>query len=277
MNMGLDFSEIVVIMVLILIFFGSKEIPNMIRQAGRLVGQIRMYTEKVKREIDLIGKLDDPMPNYDQEIVKKKDAIRETYIAKRKQLSDGERAVKSAAIWEHLKKEPQFVKAKAVLVYVETGSEAAMRPAILDMYAMGKRVILPYTNEDSSMGVAEITDLEKDIAMSGFGVYEPVREKRNNFFKSDLHFVICPAVAFDIYGARLGRGRGCYDRFCKELKGTVPIFGIGFDCQVLGPDERIPFAYHDIVMDQMVTESGPLIKLPETSVPQVEPPMPPAG
>ena len=87
MNMGLDFSEILVIMVLILIFFGSKEIPNIMRQAGRFVGKVRLYSEKVRREINEISKLDQPMPTHDQEVQKKKEAIRETYIAKRKELA----------------------------------------------------------------------------------------------------------------------------------------------------------------------------------------------
>jgi 5-formyltetrahydrofolate cyclo-ligase len=278
MNMGLDFSEILVIMVLILIFFGSKEIPSMVRQAGRLIGQIRMYTEKVRKEINEITKIDEPMPSYDQEIIKKKEAIRQTYIARRKELGEEQRAAKSAAIWENLKKDPAFAKAKSVLAYVEIGAEVAMRPAILEMLGAGKRVIVPYSHEDSSMGVGEITSLEKDIIFrQGIGVYEPAPEKRNNFFKTDIQFVICPAVAFDIYGARLGRGKGSYDRFCKELKGVVPVYGIAFDCQIMGPDERLPFAYHDVVMDQVITESGALIKKPEEPAPQIMPPMQPAG
>jgi 5-formyltetrahydrofolate cyclo-ligase len=153
-----------------------------------------------------------------------------------------------------------------------------MRPAILEMLGAGKRVIVPYSHEDSSMGVGEITSLEKDIIFrQGIGVYEPAPEKRNNFFKTDIQFVICPAVAFDIYGARLGRGKGSYDRFCKELKGVVPVYGIAFDCQIMGPDERLPFAYHDVVMDQVITESGALIKKPEEPAPQIMPPMQPAG
>jgi 5-formyltetrahydrofolate cyclo-ligase len=278
MNMGLDFSEILVVMVLILIFFGSKEIPNMIRQAGRFIGQIRMYTEKVRKEINEITKIDEPMPSYDQEIVKKKEAIRQSYIARRKDLGEEQRAAKSAAIWDNLKKDPAFAKAKSVLAYVEIGAEVAMRPAILEMLGAGKRVIVPYSHEDSSMGVGEITNLEKDIDFrQGIGVYEPVQEKKNNFFKTDIQFVICPAVAFDIYGSRLGRGKGSYDRFCKELKGVVPVYGIAFDCQIMGPDERLPFAYHDVVMDQVITESGELIKKPEEPAPQIMPPMQPAG
>ena len=277
MNMGLDFSEIIVIMALILIFFGSKEIPSMLRRAGRLVAQVRLYTDRVRKELNQITNLDESMPSFDKETAEKKQGLRDMFIARCKKFSDEERAEKSALIWEHLKKEPSFAKAKSVLLYIESGAEVATRPAIRELFASGVRVLVPYTNEDSSMGVGEITNLETDVVLGGLGVYEPVREKRNNFFKTDIQFVICPGVAFDVQGGRLGRGRGCYDRFCKELKGRAPIFGLAFDCQIMGPDERLPFAYHDVVMDQVMTENGVLIKKPEEAAPQVVPPMQPAG
>ncbi len=277
MNMGLDFSEILIILALILIFFGSKEIPNIIRQAGRYVGKARMYSDRIRREINDLGMLDDPMPTHDQVVAKKKQELRATYIAKRKALSVSERAAKSTVIWETLKKEPSFAKAKSVLVYVETGAEVAMRPAIAEMFASGRRVIVPYTKQDSTMGVAEITDIEKDMIYSGIKVFEPVVAKWNNFFMSDIQFVICPGVAFDIHGNRLGRGRGCYDRFCREIKGRASVYGIAFDCQILEPNERLPFSYHDVVMDQVITERGLLIVPREQAVPQVMPPVQPAG
>jgi|WetSurMetagenome_2_1015567.scaffolds.fasta_scaffold00267_3 5-formyltetrahydrofolate cyclo-ligase len=278
MNMGLDFSEIAVIMALVLIFFGSKEIPNILRQVGRLVAQVRVYTDRVRKELnDISNPGGEPMPTYDQQTQSKKDALRKLYLSRRKNLSDDARAQKSAAIWETLKKEPGFEKAKSVLVYVEVGAEVATRQAIREMLAAGKRVVVPYANEDSSMGVGEIADLEKDIVRNGMGVYEPAREKRDNFFKSDLQFVICPGVAFDVFCGRLGRGRGCFDRFCKELKGRVPVYGLAFDCQIMGPNERLPFAYHDIVMDQVITENGLLIKPPQEPAPQAPPTLQPAG
>jgi 5-formyltetrahydrofolate cyclo-ligase len=105
----------------------------------------------------------------------------------------------------------------------------------------------------------------------------PAPLKRDNFFKSDIQLIVCPAVAFDRYGGRLGRGKGSYDRFLKEMKGRVPIYGIAFDCQIMGSQDRLPFAYHDVVMDQVVTESGCLIKKPEEAAPVVEKPTQPAG
>ena len=277
MNMGLDYSKILLILVLVLIFFGSKEIPNFIRQAARFIAKIRVYSDKVKREISEIGRLDEPMPNYDQEVVNKKNTLREAYIAKRKELTDALRSEKSAAIWNTLMNDPAFTKAKAVMIYVEMGAEVPTRQVIRDMIAAGRRIIIPYPQEDGSLGIGEITDVDTDVAIGPMDCPAPAPGKRDNFFKSDIQLIVCPAVAFDIYGGRLGRGKGSYDRFLKEMKGRVPIYGIAFDCQIMGSQERLPFAYHDVVMDQVVTESGLLIKKPEDAAPTVEKPTQPAG
>jgi 5-formyltetrahydrofolate cyclo-ligase len=277
MNMGLDYSKILLILVLVLIFFGSKEIPHFIRQAARFIAKIRVYTDKVRHEISEIGRIDEPMSSYDQEVINKKTALRKKYIAKRKELAAGERAGKTEAIWTTIELDPDFAKAKSVMVYVEIGAEVATRDAIRAMMAAGKRVCVPYLQESGMLGIGEITDLDKDIAAGTGNIPEPVKEKRDNFFRSDIQFVLVPAVAFDRTGARLGRGKGCYDRFLKEMKGKCPIYGIAFDCQIMGADERLPFAYHDIVMDQVITESGTLIKIPDDAAPQVEKPSQPAG
>jgi 5-formyltetrahydrofolate cyclo-ligase len=266
MNMGLDYSKILLILVLVLIFFGSKEIPNFIRQAARFIARIRVYGDRVRREISELGRLDDPMPSYDQQVSDKKSVLRETYIAKRKELTEEERTSKTAAIWNFLKADPVFTDAKAVMLYVEMGAEVATRQAIRDMIAAGKRVLIPYVQEDSSLGIGEITDVDKDIAPGKMDVPEPSPQKRDNFFKSDIRMIVCPAVAFDIHGARLGRGKGSYDRFLKEMKGKVPVYGIAFDCQIIGGEDRLPFAYHDVVMDQVITESGVLIKKPQDAM-----------
>jgi 5-formyltetrahydrofolate cyclo-ligase len=263
MNMGLDYSEILLILILVLVFFGSKEIPNFIRQAAKFIAKIRVYSDKVTREIKEIGRLDEPMPSYDQEVIAKKNAIRETYIAKRKDVPDNLRGEKTTAIWKNLAGDPAYSSAKAIMLYVETGAEVETRQAIRDLLASGRRVVLPYTNEDMTIGIGEITDLDRDVETGPLSVSVPVKEKRDNFFKSDIQIIVCPAVAFDIYGARLGRGKGCYDRFLREMKGRVPIYGLAFDCQMLPENERLPFAYHDVVMDQVVTESGFCIKKPD--------------
>jgi 5-formyltetrahydrofolate cyclo-ligase len=227
---------------------------------ARLFAKLKLYSDKIKRELDEAIKLDEPkQSSYETETQAKKKDLRTRCFDARSALPPEQHGEKSQLIWNHLTATDYYKNAKAVMVYVSIGSEVATRSCIGEMLAQGKRVVVPYCrNVGNELGIAEIRSLEEDLAEGALGVPEPVERIRNNFFKSDLQLVICPAVAFDIYGARLGRGKGYYDVFLKELKGKVPLVGFGFDCQI--QQENLPFEYHDIPMDQVITESGLLLK-----------------
>jgi 5-formyltetrahydrofolate cyclo-ligase len=148
-----------------------------------------------------------------------------------------------------------------IMLYAEMGAEVITRPFIREMLRAGKRIVLPYVIEGGiDMGFAEIHDADADIIIGKKGVPEPRPELRTNYFRSDLEAVVCPGVAFDRQGGRLGRGLGCYDAFLRELRGKVLIIGIAFDCQIM-PD-KVPFDYHDIPMDMVITESGIVVGAP---------------
>src|SRR5439155_13243544 len=51
--MGLSFGEIVVLAVIALVVIGPKDLPKLLRAAGRLVGQARRAISDVKRETGL--------------------------------------------------------------------------------------------------------------------------------------------------------------------------------------------------------------------------------
>jgi 5-formyltetrahydrofolate cyclo-ligase len=260
MNMGLGMSELVVIAVLVLLLFGSKELPRIFRELARLFAKLKMYSDKIKRELDEAIKLDEPkQTSYESEVQVKKKAIRDKCLETRSAIAPEELTEKSLAIW-NLCKETQYYKdARAIMIYVSAGSEVATRGCIREMLETGKRVVVPYVrNIGNEMGIAEIRNIDEDLADGAFGIPEPPERIRNNFFKSDLQLVICPAVAFDIFGSRLGHGKGYYDIFLKELKGKVPIVGFAFDCQI--QKQNLPFEYHDVPMDQVLTESGLLLK-----------------
>jgi 5-formyltetrahydrofolate cyclo-ligase len=260
MNFGLGgLSEIVLIFMLVLLLFGTKEVPHIFRELARLFAKIKTYTDKIKRELDEAIKLDEPKNSYESLHQKKKKELRLQYREARKGLMAQQRIEKSNEIWKHLVETQQYKGAQAIMVYSNIGFEVETRTHIIEMLSGGKRVILPYCkNTINELGIGEIKDIEKDVAAGSFGITEPVEAMRGNFFKSDLQLVICPAVAFDHDGGRLGNGKGYYDTFLKELKHRVPLVGIAFDCQVL--QENLPFDYHDVAMDQVITESGLLLK-----------------
>jgi len=266
MNMGPNFSEILVILVLILLFFGTKELPQLIRQAAQFVSKMRLYGDKVRREFNEISKINEPMPSYEDEAAKKKNVLRSTHAAAVQRLTTAERDEKSAALWNIVKTDAAFVKAKTVMLYANTEFEVQTIRFAPEIISLGKRIILPYVQEGSLLGIAEVQNMDSDLVKGAFDILEPRPALRDNFLKSDIQLVICPCVAFDRYGARVGHGKGYYDKFTKELKGRVPIIGIAFDCQIMPENERVPFAYHDIIMDQVITESGYVLKKPEINI-----------
>ncbi len=260
MNMGLGMSELLLIGVLVLLLFGTKELPRIFRELARLFAKLKLYSDKVKRELDEAMKLDEPKTtSYETEIQNKKNAVRKSFQEVRDHLTPQERTEKSQAIWTKLKETRYYGEAKAIMIYISVGSEVETRACITEMLAGGKRVVVPYCRSvGNELGIAEILDFENDVAEGAFNIPEPVERLRNNFLKSDLQLVICPAVAFDIYGSRLGHGKGFYDVFLKELRGRTPLVGFAFDCQIR--QDNLPFEYHDVPMDQVITESGTLLK-----------------
>lgn len=260
MNTGIGFSEMLVVFTLILVFFGSKELPTFIRKAAQIMVKVRRYSEKLKSELDSINQtIEVPVEKEPPFVVVEKKRLRNHYISMRKALSPEEHQKKSEDIFNHLKTTDEYQKATAIMIYVSMGKEVSTRNMINEMLVRGKRVVVPYCKEGcNDLGLAEIRDMEKDLIEGEHGILEPCVELRDLFFKSDIRLILCPGVAFDVYGARLGRGKAYYDAFLREFKGRTPIMGLAFDCQI--SKDHLPFDYHDIAMDQVITESGLLIK-----------------
>lgn len=65
---------------------------------------------------------------------------------------------------------------------------------------------------------------------------------------------LCPGLAFDPHGARLGRGRGFYDRMLAKARAGVLKIGVCFPWQIV-PD-TFPEA-HDVIMDEVLSAVSP--------------------
>ena len=65
--------------------------------------------------------------------------------------------------------------------------------------------------------------------------------------------VVVPLLGFDEKGARLGYGKGHYDRALTSITNRPLLIGFAFSSQEL-PD--IPSGPHDIPLDAVVTETG---------------------
>ena len=90
-----------------------------------------------------------------------------------------------------------------------------------------------------------------DWKLGNFGLWEP-RAELLPIAPETLTLVLCPGVAFDENGGRVGMGRGFYDRFLARARGTYRI-GLAYDFQLVR--EPLVLQPHDQRMDAIVTES----------------------
>ena len=216
MDFGIGFSEIIVILILVLVLFGSKELPRFIREAAKITAKARQYSDKIRKELD--SAVNVVTDTFDMTAAQSAadELLREKYLGIRNGLDPQVRAEKSASIRRHFLDSEQVKNAGAVMMYVEMGSEVETRETIRQLLAMGKRVVIPYCQKAlHTLGFSEITDIDNNIIIGEEGMPELLPEFRKQFYRSDLNLVVCPGVIFDQYGNRVGAINDLYGNFLR--------------------------------------------------------------
>jgi 5-formyltetrahydrofolate cyclo-ligase len=190
----------------------------------------------------------------------RKRKLRQEFLKKRDSLSSEEIESKSENIERQLFSLPEFRRAKTVMFYVSFRSEVATEKMIRNALNLRKRVVVPVVN-GGRIEVAEIKNLEKELAKGSFGIEEPRKEFRRRTDQKDIDLVVVPGVVFDKTGGRLGYGRGYYDRFLRSksirlrtgCSHPCALIGLAFDLQIT---TKIPLVEGDVRVEKVVTESG---------------------
>lgn len=88
-----------------------------------------------------------------------------------------------------------------------------------------------------------------DLAPGAFGIQEPAASLPEIVI-AQIDAFLCPGLAFDARGGRLGRGRGFYDRVLAGARSDALKVGVCFASQIV-PD-TFPES-HDVHMDEVVS------------------------
>ncbi len=165
-------------------------------------------------------------------------------------LSDVE--AKSLKITESIIALPDFAKAETIACYVNKGSEVQTRPLIRKALAAEKKILVPIIKKDDpELIFSEIPSLY-ELSPGPFGIMEPNPSKRKPRDVSRADMVVVPGIVWDVYGHRIGWGRGYYDRVLKKLWKETPSIGLAFDLQLI---DEIPREQFDLPVKILVTES----------------------
>jgi 5-formyltetrahydrofolate cyclo-ligase len=149
---------------------------------------------------------------------------------------------------------PEYVQAKTVMYYIDVRSEVRTRQALPAALTEGKKVIVPWCNEQGELELFHLESMD-ELAIGMYKILEPKQELRGLPAKQvkaeELDIVMVPGVAFDRTGARMGHGKGYYDKLLQHARPDAPLVALAFECQLF---PVIPTASHDIFMDRIVTE-----------------------
>lgn len=147
--------------------------------------------------------------------------------------------------------------AEAVWAKAMAGSNASMifyplpdEPGIEEILNFLREglVCLPrYLGDTDCYEAAVIKDRAADLESGKFGIPEP-RAACKSLQLNQLDLVLVPGVAFSPDGARLGRGRGFYDRILDSVTGRK--IGVAYDEQIV---ESVPAEAHDQRVTDIVT------------------------
>jgi 5-formyltetrahydrofolate cyclo-ligase len=184
----------------------------------------------------------------------RKKAIREQAHANRNAQPDKDEL--SRQICEKFLALPAYTVAKTAMFYIDVRSEVRTRQHLPQALASGKKIVVPWCNDKGELELFHLTSME-ELAIGMYRILEPKPELRGLPEKQvqadDLDIVMVPGVAFDRSGARMGHGKGYYDKLLQHARKDAPLVALAFECQLF---PEIPVAPHDIFMDMIITEKA---------------------
>ncbi len=136
----------------------------------------------------------------------------------------------------------QFVRAKTILVYAAQAEREIDFVSLLMQQYPQKEYAFPRV-EQEMMEFFIVNNYQQLIA-GKFGILSPALDAKQVLKEVDLIFV--PAVACDLQGNRLGRGRGYYDKFLSDKKTifkvcVLPEFAVLAKIPVESFDQKVDF------------------------------------
>ena len=176
-----------------------------------------------------------------------KATLRATALAFRKSIPATEQQRRSAIIIEKLLRLLQQSTALNTLLSYRSMPSEVDTAALFEL--TGYRTFAPVTHHHEHMEW-HLTDTHTDWGKGTFGVQEPAA---GQLWQGDAGSVLlCPLVAFDRQGNRLGMGKGCFDYWLEHHRQQLQlIIGLAFAGQEVA---HIPAEGHDVPMDYVITE-----------------------
>lgn len=173
----------------------------------------------------------------DKRVVRKE--VREALAA----ISPEEKTQKSTMLALALLVHPAVRNARVVALFSPLPDEPQIGE-IIELLSHGRIVLLPRVEGD----VMRFYTFSPEAMYKGsYGILEPMCG--NPFPPAEIDVIIVPGVAFTADGARMGRGKGFYDKYMSQEGFNAHKIGVCYSEQVV---QSLPCERHDVFMDEVV-------------------------
>ncbi|WIM85804.1 5-formyltetrahydrofolate cyclo-ligase [Candidatus Mycobacterium wuenschmannii] len=189
-----------------------------------------------------------------------KAALRERLLAARRAVPDDDRARQATALLDHVA--GLDIRGGTVCAYVPVGAEPGSMAMLDALLGRADRVLLPVartTAADDSVALQWGEYRPGELVTARFGLLEPPGPHLPASTIADAAVVVLPALAVDHSGARLGRGRGFYDRTLALRDPSSRLIAVIRDEELL---DEVPHEPHDVPVTHALTPGLGLVGLP---------------
>ena len=176
-------------------------------------------------------------------ILSDKRKVRQAVRAEIAKLSAEEKSAFSAQIFSNTTLLKKIEQASVIALFVSFADEPETAKFI-EQLSHHKRVVVPRIEGEDM----KFYDVSKGLRKGAFGIMEPTAT--TPIEPSEIDVMIIPGVAFTHSGARLGRGKGFYDKYLSHKGFRAYTIGVCYPCQLV---EELPTEPHDKQLDLIVT------------------------
>jgi 5-formyltetrahydrofolate cyclo-ligase len=187
-----------------------------------------------------------------------KAALRERLLAARRSVTDDVRSAEARSLVEHV---DALVHGGVVCAYVPVGAEPGSIEMLDALLRHADRVLLPVARtaaDDSSTAMQWGEYRPGELVNTRFGLLEPAGRWLPPTAVAEASVVLVPALAVDRAGARLGRGRGFYDRTLVLRDQHARLIAVIRDEELL---DEVPHERHDVPMTHALTPGRGVVEL----------------
>jgi len=188
----------------------------------------------------------------EQLIAQQKERVRKKLLGLLASFSPSYLKALSEKVQEQVLHSPLFQEARSIAIYSPYRGEVETGLLFEQAQAEGKQITYPYiASEGHALLFYGIDSLEQ-LTQSSWGPLAPdLALSLQKVGMEEIDLMLIPALAYDLSGWRLGRGKGFYDRTLKGFKGIR--LGIAYDFQRVS---AVPHQEGDEPVQWLATETG---------------------